>query len=140
MGLATAKNKQRIGKDPRNMTWVKDRNRFGFKFLSSYGWVPGLGLGKNNHGKIENSSIFYGEKRFASDVFLSSTHLNDLNEIFGRLNNSNSQHEDFNKYNFVVFKKSHIKSLGDGLSKRFVQGEFYKTDFNKYSKSNEKKK
>ncbi|KTW32132.1 telomerase inhibitor [Pneumocystis jirovecii RU7] len=135
MGLATVKNKQRIGKDPRNINWVKDTNRFGFKFLSSYGWAPGLGLGKNNHGKTENVSAFCGGKRFIPDVSLSLTHLNDLNDIFARLNNLNSQYEN-SKYN-SIFKKSYVDSLSGSLSKKFVRGEFYKTDFNKHLKKND---
>ncbi|EMR10925.1 hypothetical protein PNEG_01071 [Pneumocystis murina B123] len=138
MGLAEVRNKQKIGQDPRNMKWVKDINRFGFKHLLSYGWKPGLGLGKNYHGKTGNISSFIQKKQFILDSSFSPVGLNDLNEILGRLNNQNFHTESLDSYNkHVIFPKIHMNILGSSLSTRFVRGKPYKTEFTQYLKYKE---
>ncbi|KAG4305292.1 hypothetical protein PORY_001462 [Pneumocystis oryctolagi] len=132
MGLAIVKNKRKIREDPRNMKWSKDTNRFGFKLLLSYGWTPGSCLGKNKHRKIENDFAFLRERRFVSDSSFSFIGLNDLNDIFERLNHSNFQHGNSDECKSFISSKS--CNVPDGLSKRFVQGESYNTDFSRYLK------
>ncbi|KTW30141.1 hypothetical protein T552_00619 [Pneumocystis carinii B80] len=133
MGLAEVRNKQKIGKDPRNMKWVKDINRFGFKYLLSYGWKSGLGLGKNYHGKVGNVSSFIEKKQFILNPSFSSVGLNDLNEILGRLNNQSFHTESLDSYNnHAISSKIHMNALGSSLSTRFVKGKPYKTGFTKH--------
>ncbi|QSL66607.1 hypothetical protein MERGE_000989 [Pneumocystis wakefieldiae] len=114
------------------MKWVKDINRFGFKHLLSYGWKPGLGLGKNYHGKVANISSFIQKKQFVSNSF-SPVGLNDLNEILGRLNNQNFYTESHDLHNkHIIFSKTRMNTLGSSLSTRFVKGKSYKTEFTKH--------
>ncbi|KAF8588874.1 hypothetical protein K439DRAFT_540963 [Ramaria rubella] len=57
MGLAGRKTKQRIGADPRNLTWSDDSSKFGAKYLQSLGWTSGTGLGAAGEGRISNLKI-----------------------------------------------------------------------------------
>ncbi|KAG8823316.1 hypothetical protein FRC19_004200 [Serendipita sp. 401] len=59
MGLAGRKEKQRIGKDPRNLTWAEDDSRFGQQYLAKFGWTPdsGTGLGANGDGRLKHISV-----------------------------------------------------------------------------------
>jgi Pin2-interacting protein X1 len=43
-GLA-AKCPERIGHDPRNLTWSDDKNRFSYKHMTSLGWSDKSGIG-----------------------------------------------------------------------------------------------
>ncbi|KAF2090637.1 hypothetical protein K490DRAFT_71014 [Saccharata proteae CBS 121410] len=45
MGLAGAKNRQKLSADPNNTNWSRDTDRFGHKILTSQGWSPGQYLG-----------------------------------------------------------------------------------------------
>jgi len=51
MGLSGRKSKQRIGKDPRNLSWVDDANRFGKAYLAKFGWDASKGLGSSGEGR-----------------------------------------------------------------------------------------
>lgn len=59
MGLAGRKEKQRIGPDPRNLTWAQDNSRFGQQYLAKFGWTPesGSGLGANGDGRLAHISV-----------------------------------------------------------------------------------
>lgn len=57
MGLAGRKIKQRIGADPRNLTWIDDSSKFGEKYLQSLGWTSGQGLGLTGDGRKDNIKI-----------------------------------------------------------------------------------
>ncbi|KZS97263.1 hypothetical protein SISNIDRAFT_463191 [Sistotremastrum niveocremeum HHB9708] len=50
MGLSGRKIKQRIGHDPRNLTWADDAAKFGQSYLEKFGWQSGTGLGSNAEG------------------------------------------------------------------------------------------
>lgn len=50
MGLAERKDKQRIGRDPRNLAWARDTTSFGQRMLMRQGWTPGAGLGASGTG------------------------------------------------------------------------------------------
>ncbi|KAH9996668.1 hypothetical protein BJV74DRAFT_754592, partial [Russula compacta] len=51
MGLSGRRNKQRIGKDPRNLSWADDASRFGQTYLAKFGWDPSKGLGASGEGR-----------------------------------------------------------------------------------------
>jgi Pin2-interacting protein X1 len=39
---------ERIGHDPRNLTWSNDTNRFSYKHMTALGWTDKSGLGGSN--------------------------------------------------------------------------------------------
>ncbi|KAH9006599.1 hypothetical protein EDB86DRAFT_2875051 [Lactarius hatsudake] len=51
MGLSGRKVKQRIGKDPRNLSWADDASRFGQSYLEKFGWDASMGLGASGEGR-----------------------------------------------------------------------------------------
>lgn len=71
MGLSERKVKQRIGADPRNLSWAGNTDRFSYKHLSNLGW-SGSGLGSGGDGnpnhiavarKVDNGGIGMGRAR-----------------------------------------------------------------------------
>lgn len=54
MGLAGAKNRTKISKDPNNNNWAKNTTSFGHKILSSQGWKPGQYLGASDAAHAEH--------------------------------------------------------------------------------------
>lgn len=75
MGLAGRKTKQRIGHDPRNLTWANgtspyppipflpvshraDANKFGTAYLEKFGWASGSGLGAGGEGRTKHISVY----------------------------------------------------------------------------------
>lgn len=75
MGLAGRKIKQRIGTDPRNLTWadgistvakstpnsllnhLSDASKFGSRYLQSLGWSSGTGLGASGEGRVSHLTV-----------------------------------------------------------------------------------
>ncbi|KAH8096762.1 hypothetical protein BXZ70DRAFT_1001036 [Cristinia sonorae] len=57
MGLAGRKEKQRIGNDPRNLSWADDANKFGAAYLQKLGWSAGTGLGTNGDGRTSHIKV-----------------------------------------------------------------------------------
>ncbi|CAK9780602.1 hypothetical protein CC85DRAFT_329295 [Cutaneotrichosporon oleaginosum] len=57
MGLAERKQKQRIGYDPRNLSWSEDKNRFGVQHMSNLGWQENTGLGKDASGNAKHIAV-----------------------------------------------------------------------------------
>ncbi|OCF41518.1 hypothetical protein I317_04626 [Kwoniella heveanensis CBS 569] len=57
MGLAGRKDKQRIGYDPRNLTWSDDKNRFSYKHMTSLGWSDNSGLGSGLSGNPNHIAV-----------------------------------------------------------------------------------
>ncbi|KAI0249238.1 hypothetical protein BJV78DRAFT_714270 [Lactifluus subvellereus] len=51
MGLSGRKVKQRIGNDPRNLSWADDAGRFGQAYLEKFGWDSSKGLGMSGEGR-----------------------------------------------------------------------------------------
>lgn len=51
MGLSGRKVKQRIGNDPRNLSWADDASRFGQSYLEKFGWDASKGLGASGEGR-----------------------------------------------------------------------------------------
>lgn len=63
---------ERIGYDPRNLSWSEDKNRFSVQHMSNLGWKENTGLGKDQSGnanhiavvrKIDNGGIGMGRLR-----------------------------------------------------------------------------
>ncbi|ORX37359.1 hypothetical protein BD324DRAFT_444260 [Kockovaella imperatae] len=77
MGLSERKNKQRIGLDPRNLTWSNDTSRFSYQHLKSLGWSSSSGIGGSgldgnpNHiavvKKLDNGGIGMARARKEGD-------------------------------------------------------------------------
>ncbi|KAJ7039127.1 hypothetical protein C8F04DRAFT_1033823 [Mycena alexandri] len=57
MGLSGRKEKQRIGADPRNLTWADDAAKFGSNYLSKFGWDSSKGLGADGEGRISHIKV-----------------------------------------------------------------------------------
>ncbi|EJD07998.1 uncharacterized protein FOMMEDRAFT_164781 [Fomitiporia mediterranea MF3/22] len=57
MGLAGRKQKQRIGADPRNLTWADDAAKFGQTYLAKLGWDPSRGLGASGDGRTSHIKV-----------------------------------------------------------------------------------
>ncbi|KAH9060545.1 hypothetical protein EDB87DRAFT_1615120 [Lactarius vividus] len=57
MGLSGRKIKQRIGKDPRNLSWADDASRFGQSYLEKFGWDASKGLGASGEGRTSAVKI-----------------------------------------------------------------------------------
>ncbi|KAK2464292.1 hypothetical protein APHAL10511_003749 [Amanita phalloides] len=57
MGLAGRKIKQRIGADPRNLSWADDASRFGSAYLAKFGWDSGKGLGVEGDGRTSHIKV-----------------------------------------------------------------------------------
>ncbi|THH30859.1 hypothetical protein EUX98_g3309 [Antrodiella citrinella] len=57
MGLSGRKEKQRIGHDPRNLSWADDANKFGTAYLQKLGWAEGSGLGSNGDGRVSHIKV-----------------------------------------------------------------------------------
>ncbi|KDQ55042.1 hypothetical protein JAAARDRAFT_37578 [Jaapia argillacea MUCL 33604] len=51
MGLSGRKVKQRIGADPRNLSWSDNAAKFGQAYLEKFGWENSKGLGANADGR-----------------------------------------------------------------------------------------
>ncbi|TFY67909.1 hypothetical protein EVJ58_g1316 [Rhodofomes roseus] len=58
MGLSGRKMKQRIGADPRNLTWANDASKFGTSYLEKFGWASGSGLGVSGEGRTNHISVY----------------------------------------------------------------------------------
>ncbi|KAG8960526.1 hypothetical protein FRC03_006453 [Tulasnella sp. 419] len=54
MGLSERRVKQRIGNDPRNLTWADNAAKFGHAYLSKLGWNPSKGLGVSGEGRTSH--------------------------------------------------------------------------------------
>ncbi|CAL1711148.1 unnamed protein product [Somion occarium] len=57
MGLSGRKVKQRIGHDPRNLSWADDANKFGAAYLQKLGWSAGTGLGTSGEGRTSHIKV-----------------------------------------------------------------------------------
>ncbi|KAJ6495678.1 hypothetical protein C8R47DRAFT_1318481 [Mycena vitilis] len=57
MGLSGRKEKQRIGHDPRNLTWADDAAKFGSSYLSKFGWDSSKGLGASGDGRLSHIKV-----------------------------------------------------------------------------------
>lgn len=68
---------ERIGHDPRNLTWSDDKDRFSYKHMSNLGWNANSGIGGSdlsgnpNHivvaRKLDNSGIGMGRAKREGD-------------------------------------------------------------------------
>ncbi|OWZ29057.1 Pin2-interacting protein X1 [Cryptococcus neoformans Tu259-1] len=76
MGLSERKVKQRIGLDPRNLSWSDDKTRFSYKHMQALGWKENTGLGSSFEGnpnhiavvrKADNGGIGMGRARKEGD-------------------------------------------------------------------------
>ncbi|KAL1710688.1 hypothetical protein EV121DRAFT_275499 [Schizophyllum commune] len=77
MGLAGRKQKQRIGHDPRNLSWADDASRFGQNYLAKFGWDASKGLGAQGEGRT--SAIKVSQK--LDMMGIGAAHTKDPNGI-----------------------------------------------------------
>ncbi|TDZ58304.1 Protein PXR1 [Colletotrichum trifolii] len=106
MGLAQAKTRRKIGKDPNNTKWSKDTDSFGQKILRSQGWEPGQYLGAKDaahavHHTAANASFIrvalkddmlgLGFKQAKDDRV---TGMDVFSDLLGRLNGKSTESID----------------------------------------------
>ncbi|CCF41894.1 G-patch domain-containing protein [Colletotrichum higginsianum] len=106
MGLAQAKTRRKIGKDPNNTKWTRDTDSFGQKILRSQGWEPGQYLGAKDaahavHHTAANASFIrvalkddmlgLGFKQARDDRV---TGMDVFSDLLGRLNGKSSESID----------------------------------------------
>jgi len=87
--------KDKIGSDPQNLSWVKDRDRFGYRMLATMGWSEGKGLGVKEDGITKHvkavkrqETLGLGADINTSNNWLANT--SAYNVILSRLNSSSS--------------------------------------------------
>ncbi len=137
MGLAGVKKKTTIGPDPRNTRWIQNANGIGFKLLSSYGWVPGSGLGDSMTGRLTNIKNTFKDDTLGIGARASHAQewsgLGAFNDIFARINASGGVELETDgtarREEKVVFIESKPRV---GLEMRFVKGETYTSDLEVY--------
>ncbi|KAJ9142163.1 Protein PXR1 [Pleurostoma richardsiae] len=98
MGLAGAKTRRKISKDPNNTKWSRNTDSFGHKILRSHGWEPGNFLGAKDAAHAEfltaasathirtvlkDDNLGLGAKRNQGDE---CTGLDAFQQLLGRLN------------------------------------------------------
>ncbi|KAH8996303.1 hypothetical protein EDB92DRAFT_1592067 [Lactarius akahatsu] len=83
MGLSGRKVKQRIGKDPRNLSWADDASRFGQSYLEKFGWDASKGLGASGEGRT--SAVKMSQKLDMLGIGM-QRHQNDPDGIAWRQN------------------------------------------------------
>ncbi|KAL1840172.1 hypothetical protein VTJ49DRAFT_746 [Mycothermus thermophilus] len=103
MGLAAAKNKRKIGKDPNNTKWSRNTESFGQRMLRAQGWQPGEFLGAKNAAHAEwhteanaahirvvlkDDTLGLGAKRNNGDE---CTGLDAFQHLLGRLNGKSEE-------------------------------------------------
>ncbi|KAL2270241.1 hypothetical protein VTJ83DRAFT_2425 [Remersonia thermophila] len=103
MGLAAAKNKRKIGKDPNNTKWSRNTESFGQRMLRAQGWQPGEYLGAKNAAHAEwhteanaahirvvlkDDTLGLGAKRNNGDE---CTGLDAFQHLLGRLNGKSEE-------------------------------------------------
>ncbi|KAF6828661.1 g-patch domain-containing protein [Colletotrichum musicola] len=103
MGLAQAKTRRKINKDPNNTKWSKDTDSFGQKILRSQGWEPGQYLGAKDaahavHHTAANASFIrvalkddmlgLGFKQARDDRV---TGMDAFSDLLGRLNGKSTE-------------------------------------------------
>ncbi|KAF6841461.1 Protein PXR1 [Colletotrichum plurivorum] len=106
MGLAQAKTRRKISKDPNNTKWSKDTDSFGQKILRSQGWEPGQYLGAKDaahavHHTAANASFIrvalkddmlgLGFKQARDDRV---TGMDAFSDLLGRLNGKSTESID----------------------------------------------
>ncbi len=48
---------ERIGLDPRNLSWSEDKNRFSVQHMANLGWKENTGLGKDQSGNANHIAV-----------------------------------------------------------------------------------
>ncbi|WYZ35026.1 hypothetical protein EsH8_I_001302 [Colletotrichum jinshuiense] len=118
MGLAQAKSRRKIGKDPNNTKWTKDTDSFGQKILRSQGWEPGQYLGAKDaahavHHTAANASFIrvalkddmlgLGFKQARDDRV---TGMDVFSDLLGRLNGKSTESIDKDRQARAALKSS----------------------------------
>lgn len=84
---------EKIGLDPRNLSWSEDKSRFAYQQLKNLGWSDNQGLGSSQDGnpnhiavarKLDNSGIGVGRARKEGDE-LGGQAGAGLNDVLKRL-------------------------------------------------------
>lgn len=82
MGLAGRKTKQRIGADPRNLSWADDASKFGSAYLAKFGWDSSKGLGVAGDGRTTHVKV----QQKLDMMGIGAAHMHDPNGIAWKQN------------------------------------------------------
>ncbi|KAJ4467762.1 hypothetical protein J3R30DRAFT_3565569 [Lentinula aciculospora] len=95
MGLAGRKVKQRIGPDPRNLTWADDVSKFGANYLAKFGWDSSKGLGVEGQGRTSHIKVSQkldmlgiGAAQYKDPDGIAWTQNKDFESLLRRLNDN----------------------------------------------------
>ncbi|KAL1746189.1 hypothetical protein HDZ31DRAFT_81414 [Schizophyllum fasciatum] len=129
MGLAGRKQKQRIGHDPRNLSWADDASRFGQNYLSKFGWDASKGLGVQGEGRT--STIKVSQK--LDMMGIGAAHSKDPNGIAWKQNkdyenllarlNAAAAGEDYTAPTGVVAEGGFVRPTEGGEEKEEKAGD-----------------
>ncbi|KAL0938692.1 Protein PXR1 [Colletotrichum truncatum] len=151
MGLAQAKTRRKISKDPNNTKWTKDTDSFGQKILRSQGWEPGQYLGAKDaahavHHTAANASFIrvalkddmlgLGFKQARDDRV---TGMDVFSDLLGRLNGKSSEAIDSERQARAKLQSTLYCDTKFGPM-RFVSGGWLVGDQVKESANEEPKK
>ncbi|KAJ3908214.1 hypothetical protein F5879DRAFT_1007839 [Lentinula edodes] len=101
MGLSGRKIKQRIGPDPRNLTWADDASKFGANYLAKFGWDSSKGLGVEGQGRTSHIKVSQkldmlgiGAAQSKDPNGIAWKQSKDFESLLRRLNESNAASSD----------------------------------------------
>ncbi|XP_064634619.1 PIN2/TERF1-interacting telomerase inhibitor 1-like isoform X2 [Lineus longissimus] len=116
--LAGPRRKVKLSKDPNNLNWSNDEDKFGQRMLERMGWQKGKGLGANEDGKVDHIAVTLksdntgvGCTKSHADNWIA--HQDDFGALLANLNanhsntNSGTNTPDAEK---VISLESHSKS------------------------------
>ncbi|KAF8348374.1 hypothetical protein F5887DRAFT_880525 [Amanita rubescens] len=140
MGLAGRKIKQRIGADPRNLSWVDDASRFGSTYLAKFGWDSSKGLGVTGDGRTSHIKVSHkldmlgiGAANVHDPNGIAWKQNRDFENLLRRLNDENENEDEDRDSRKKKKKKSEVE---DG-KKRNKKDKEHKSKKSKGNKSEE---
>ncbi|KAA1470708.1 hypothetical protein DENSPDRAFT_864777 [Dentipellis sp. KUC8613] len=152
MGLSGRKVKQRIGHDPRNLSWADNAAKFGQTYLSKLGWDPSQGLGAEGSGrtsaikvsqKLDMLGIGMQHQRDANGIAWKQN--KDFERLLARLNGKSegmdaSGIEGFDRATEEVQKAKKDEEEDDVAGEEIEETEKEKRKREKRARKEEKKK
>ncbi|XP_011865268.1 PREDICTED: uncharacterized protein PF11_0213-like [Vollenhovia emeryi] len=134
--LSEPRQKQKWSLNPRGKWWTEDPNKFGQRMLEKMGWTKGKGLGVNEQGIAEFSSVLYKndttgvgyDKNFEAWTKEQEKFSNLLQQLNGNQNQDTVKSGDANLSGQSIELKSK-DSRARMHYKKFTRGK----DINKYN-------
>lgn len=101
--LAERRQKQKWSLNPRGKWWTEDSNKFGQRMLEKMGWTKGKGLGANEQGITEFSSVSHKNDTtgvgYDKNVEMWTEHQEKFGDLLQQLNGNQDQDAGKNSAN-----------------------------------------